>query len=95
MTTVNSLCIPRVFTNITPERVRKVFDEISIFTIDKIDMIKKENDKENEVRFFPSLPYKQYNFCAIIYSCTCAERSSDFPEFAMLSLICVEETFKG
>ena len=45
MTTVNSLCIPRVFTNITPERVRKVFDEISIFTIDKIDMIKKENDK--------------------------------------------------
>ena len=45
MTTVNSLCIPRVFNNITPERVRKVFDEISIFTIDKIDMIKKENDK--------------------------------------------------
>ena len=41
----NSICIPRVFANITEARVRKVFDALNIFTVERIDMIQRKNEK--------------------------------------------------
>lgn len=41
----NSICIPRAFANINEARVRKVFDALKIFTIDRIDMIQRKNEK--------------------------------------------------
>jgi hypothetical protein len=37
-----SLCIPRVFSNITEERVWEVLDELELGEIDRIDMVEKE-----------------------------------------------------
>ena len=39
---IPSLCIPRVFSNITEARIRKTFEDIFIGRIEKIDIIKKE-----------------------------------------------------
>jgi len=39
---VPSLCIPRVFTNITKERVAKTFNQLGLGAIDHIDMIVRE-----------------------------------------------------
>ena len=41
----NSICIPRAFANISEARVRKVFDALHIFTIDRVDMIQRKNEK--------------------------------------------------
>jgi hypothetical protein len=41
----NSICIPRAFANISEARVRKVFDALNIFVIDRIDMIQRKNEK--------------------------------------------------
>ena len=41
----NSICIPRAFANISEARVRKVFDALNIFTIDRVDMIQRKNEK--------------------------------------------------
>ena len=41
----NSICIPRAFANITEARVRKIFDALHIFTIDRVDMIQRKNEK--------------------------------------------------
>jgi hypothetical protein len=40
-----SICIPRVFENISEARVRNVFDALDIFTIARVDLIKRVNDK--------------------------------------------------
>ena len=37
-----SLCIPRVFPNITEERVWRVLDELELGEIDRIDMVERE-----------------------------------------------------
>tara|TARA_Y100000389_G_scaffold202210_1_gene246881 strand:- start:927 stop:1532 length:606 start_codon:yes stop_codon:yes gene_type:complete len=42
-----SLCIPRVFANITDERVWGVFNELNIGEIDRIDMVHKEGANNN------------------------------------------------
>ena len=39
---IPSLCIPRVFPNISESRIRKTFEDIFIGRIEKIDIIKKE-----------------------------------------------------
>ena len=44
-TSANSICIPRAFANISEPRVRKVFDALNIFVIDRIDMIQRKNEK--------------------------------------------------
>jgi hypothetical protein len=50
---VPSMCIPRVFTNITEERIRKVFNELNIGTIYRIDIVNKNTEKgENFNRVF-------------------------------------------
>lgn len=41
----NSICIPRAFANISEARVRKIFDALNIFVIDRIDMIQRKNEK--------------------------------------------------
>jgi hypothetical protein len=41
----NSICIPRAFANISEARVRKVFDALNIFVIDRVDMIQRKNEK--------------------------------------------------
>lgn len=41
----NSICIPRAFANISEARVRKVFDALNIFQIDRVDMIQRKNEK--------------------------------------------------
>ena len=42
---VPSLCIPRVFTNWTESRIRKVFNELGMGEIQRIDIISKNTDK--------------------------------------------------
>lgn len=42
---VPSMCIPRVFKNITRERVAGVFRDLDIGVVERIDMIQKENEK--------------------------------------------------
>ena len=42
MTTVFSICIPRVFSNITWKQVKEVFDDWGV--VDRVDMVKKENE---------------------------------------------------
>jgi len=40
-----SICIPRAFANITEARVRKVFEKLDIFTIARVDMVQRKNEK--------------------------------------------------
>lgn len=42
---VPSLCIPRVFSNINEQRIRKIFDELNLGKIQRVDIIKKTTDK--------------------------------------------------
>lgn len=39
-----SLCIPRVFPNITWRRVKDVFEDLGLGIIDRVDMVNKTND---------------------------------------------------
>jgi len=54
MTNVSmSICIPRAFENISENRVRNVFDKLGIFTIDRVDVVLRKNEKgESYKRFF-------------------------------------------
>jgi hypothetical protein len=40
-----SICIPRVFSNITWMRVKSVFEELGLGEVERVDMVKKENEK--------------------------------------------------
>lgn len=40
-----SLCIPRVFNNITEARVRHVFDELALGKISRVDVKERKNEK--------------------------------------------------
>jgi hypothetical protein len=42
---VPSLCIPRVYPNISEDRIRKIFDELALGTIDHLDIISRTTDK--------------------------------------------------
>lgn len=42
------LCIPRVHRNINETRIRNIFDELNMGTIERIDIVSKKNDKENK-----------------------------------------------
>ena len=42
---IPSLCIPRVFANIDEKRIRRVFDELNMGIIDKVDIIGKTTEK--------------------------------------------------
>jgi hypothetical protein len=50
MEMVQSICIPRVFPNITEAKIRKVFSTLDIGEIDKIDMVSKTNSKGQEYK---------------------------------------------
>jgi hypothetical protein len=62
MTTINisdlkpsapSLCIPRVFPNIDEKRIRRVFDQLNLGQIERVDIVKKTTEKgENFNRVF-------------------------------------------
>ena len=41
---IPTLCIPRVFANIKEERIRKIFEELMLGSIDKIDIIPADKD---------------------------------------------------
>jgi len=45
-----SLCIPRVFGNISEDRVRTVIKKLNIGLIKRIDMIPKKNDKGEDYK---------------------------------------------
>ena len=40
-----SICIPRVFNNITEARIRQVFDDVKLGSIRKVDIIERKNEK--------------------------------------------------
>jgi hypothetical protein len=44
-TNMPSLCIPRVFPNIDEKRIRKIFDELQIGNIERIDILNKQTEK--------------------------------------------------
>jgi hypothetical protein len=44
MAIVYSICIPRVFKNITEARIRAIFTRLGFGTIERIDMVAKSND---------------------------------------------------
>jgi hypothetical protein len=57
---VPSLCIPRVYSNIDEARIRRVFDELDMGDIQRIDVIGKTNDKGDKFnRVF--VHFKQWN----------------------------------
>jgi hypothetical protein len=39
------LCIPRVYSNINEKRIRKIFEELNMGTLDHIDIVGKNNGK--------------------------------------------------
>ena len=39
------ICIPRVFPNINEQRIRRVFDELNLGTIERIDIVSKSTEK--------------------------------------------------
>lgn len=39
------LCIPRVYPNITESRIRKIFDDLAMGTLERIDIVSKTNEK--------------------------------------------------
>lgn len=45
ITTVRSICIPRVFNNIGEARIREIFEKLDIFQIARIDVIQKQGVK--------------------------------------------------
>ena len=40
-----SICVPRVFPNITWKRVKEVFEELGLGEVERVDMVNKTNDK--------------------------------------------------
>ena len=42
---IPSMCIPRVYPNITEGRIRKIFDELNIGVIDRVDIVSKNTEK--------------------------------------------------
>ena len=42
---VPSLCIPRVYPNINEDRIRKIFDELALGAIERVDIISKTTEK--------------------------------------------------
>ena len=42
------LCIPRVCSNISENRIRRIFEELNIGILDHIDIISKNNDKSEK-----------------------------------------------
>jgi hypothetical protein len=48
--TYPSLCIPRVFNGITEELIKKVLNELKFGIIEKIDIIEKKNQKEENFK---------------------------------------------
>jgi len=42
---VPSLCIPRVYTNIDENRIRRIFNDLNLGVIDRIDIVRKTTDK--------------------------------------------------
>ena len=48
-----SLCIPRVFSNIDERRIRKIFDDLDMGIIERVDIVRKASEKgENFNRVF-------------------------------------------
>ena len=45
-----SLCIPRVFINITEDRIRHVFDQVGLGLIDRIDIVVRKSEKGDEYK---------------------------------------------
>ena len=39
------LCIPRVYANISESRIRRIFDDLGMGTLDRIDIVSKNSDK--------------------------------------------------
>jgi hypothetical protein len=57
---VPSICIPRVFPNINETRIRKVFDELNLGIIERIDIVSKSTEKgEKFNRVF--IHFKKWN----------------------------------
>ena len=52
-----TLCIPRVFANITRAKIRSIMDELNMGTIERIDIASKTGEKFNRVY----IHYKEWN----------------------------------
>ena len=46
---IPSLCIPRVFNNITEERIRSILNELKLGDIERIDIVSKSGPKNNNI----------------------------------------------
>jgi hypothetical protein len=42
---IKTLCIPRVYSNVSEQRIRSIFTDIKLGEIDHIDLISRKNDK--------------------------------------------------
>ena len=45
-----SLCIPRVFNNISENRIRAVFNQVGLGEISKVDMVTRKNEQGTEYK---------------------------------------------
>jgi hypothetical protein len=48
---IPSLCIPRVFNNITEERIRNILNELKLGDIERIDIVSKSGPKNNNINY--------------------------------------------
>ena len=57
------LCIPRVHRNIDETRIRKIFHELNIGVLERIDIVTKRSDKENKDNNFNRVfvHFRQWN----------------------------------
>jgi hypothetical protein len=54
------LCIPRVYPNISESRIRRIFDDLNMGTLDRIDIVSKQSEKgEKFNRVF--VHFRQWN----------------------------------
>lgn len=71
-----SLCIPRVFSNITWQRVKETIEELELGVIDRVDMVNKTNAKgEKFKRVF--IHFKQWSDDSSVEEVRCKLLSGD------------------
>ena len=42
------LCIPRVYSNISESRIRRIFDDLNMGVLERVDIVPKFTNKYNE-----------------------------------------------
>jgi hypothetical protein len=58
---IHVLCIPRVGQNISESRIRSIFDNLNMGILERIDIVSKKNDKDNNKFNRVFIHFRQWN----------------------------------